>query len=60
MLGAISRLTYSPDLNRIEMMFAEALLRKAAERTINNLGSARQNLDEFSPKECSNYVRYDG
>jgi len=43
MLGAISQLTYSPDLNRIEMMFAEAMLRKAAERTINNLGSARQN-----------------
>ena len=54
---------YSPDLNPIEMMFAKlkAILRKFKERTIDALwdriGTA---LEEFPPKECSNYLRHDG
>ena len=54
---------YSPDLNPIEMMFArlKALLRKAAERTIDNLWDRiGKILDEFTPQECSNYLRHDG
>ena len=54
---------YSPDLNPIEMMFAKlkALLRKAAERTIDNLWDRIGNiLNEFTPQECSNYLSHDG
>ena len=54
---------YSPDLNPIEMMFAKlkALLRKAAERTIDNLWERiGKILDEFSPQECSNYLKHVG
>jgi len=53
---------YSPDLNPIEMMFAKlkALLRKAKERTVDKLwdriGAV---LDEFTPKECANYLAHD-
>ena len=49
---------YSPDFNPIENAFAKlkALLRKAAERTVNGLwnriGAA---LDAFTPAECANY-----
>ena len=56
-------LPYSPDLNPIEKMFAKlkALLRKAKERTIDGLwdriGAV---LEEFTPKECANYLRHDG
>ena len=49
---------YSPDFNPIENAFAKlkALLRKAAERTVEGLWDAIGNLlDVFSPKECANY-----
>lgn len=49
---------YSPDFNPIEKAFAKlkALLRKAAERTVEGLWSAiGQCVDLFSPSECQNY-----
>ena len=49
---------YSPDLNPIEMAFAKlkALLRKAAERTVNGLWDAiARILKTFQPQECENY-----
>jgi transposase len=49
---------YSPDSNPIEMAFArlKALLRKAAERTVDGLWSAIGRLvDIFTPQECANY-----
>ncbi len=49
---------YSPDFNPIENAFAKlkALLRKAAERTIEGLWTAVGNLlDAFTPTECANY-----
>lgn len=54
---------YSPDLNPIEMMFAKlkALLRKAKERAVDKLWDRiGVLLDEFSPKECANYLAHDG
>ena len=54
---------YSPDLNPIELMFAKlkTLLRKADQRTPsavwNRLGTI---LDQFTPQECSNYLRHAG
>jgi transposase len=51
-------LPYSPDFNPIEMAFAKlkALLRKAAERTVDGLWSAIGRLvDVFTPQECGNY-----
>ena len=54
---------YSPDLNPIEMMFAKlkTLLRKADERSqaavTERLGII---LDQFTPQECSNYLRHAG
>ncbi len=56
---------YSPDFNPIEMAFAKlkALLRKAAERTVDGLWTAIGRLvDVFTPRECANYfaaARYD-
>jgi transposase len=50
---------YSPDFNPIENAFAKlkALLRKAAERTVNGLWSAIGCLlDAFTPDECANYL----
>ena len=50
---------YSPDLNPIEQAFAKlkALLRKAAERTVDRLWSAIGRLLElFPPAECANYL----
>jgi transposase len=50
---------YSPDLNPIEEAFAKlkALLRKAAERTVDGLWTAiGQLLDLFPPAECANYL----
>ena len=50
---------YSPDLNPIEQAFAKlkALLRKAAERTVDGLWTAiGQLLDRFAPTECANYL----
>ncbi len=49
---------YSPDFNPIENAFAKlkALLRKAAERTIEGLWQLIGALIEtFSPEECTNY-----
>lgn len=49
---------YSPDFNPIENAFAKikALLRKAAERTVEGLWAAIGRIaDMFSPTECANY-----
>ena len=49
---------YSPDFNPIEKAFAKlkALLRKAAERTVEGLWTAiGRFLDAFTPTECANY-----
>ena len=49
---------YSPDFNPIENAFAKlkALLRKAAERTVDGLWSAIGRIAAtFSPRECANY-----
>ncbi len=49
---------YSPDFNPIENAFAKlkALLRKAAERTIEGLWTAiGRLLESFTSKECANY-----
>ena len=49
---------YSPDFNPIENAFAKlkALLRKAAERTVDGLWNAIGDLiDVFTPAECANY-----
>ncbi len=49
---------YSPDFNPIEMAFSKlkALLRKAAERTVEGLWTAIGRLvDVFTPAECANY-----
>ena len=49
---------YSPDFNPIENAFAKlkALLRKAAERTVEGLWAAIGRLiDLFEPLECRNY-----
>lgn len=49
---------YSPDFNPIENAFAKlkALLRKAAERTVEGLWNAIGRLiDVFTPDECANY-----
>jgi len=49
---------YSPDFNPIENAFAKlkALLRKAAERTVEGLWTAiGRLLDAFTPDECKNY-----
>jgi len=49
---------YSPDFNPIEMAFAKlkALLRKAAERTVDRLWTVVGDLlDAFTPTECANY-----
>ena len=49
---------YSPDFNPIENAFAKlkALLRKAAERTVDGLWDAIGRLiDLFTPPECANY-----
>ncbi|WP_235907582.1 IS630 family transposase [Siccirubricoccus phaeus] len=49
---------YSPDFNPIENAFAKlkAMLRKAAERTIDGLWSAiGRIIDTFNPTECTNY-----
>jgi len=49
---------YSPDFNPIENAFAKlkALLRKAAERTVDRLWAAiGRTVDLFTPAECRNY-----
>ena len=54
---------YSPDFNPIENAFAKlkALLRKAAERTVDGLWAAIGILlDAFTPQECANYFKAAG
>lgn len=54
---------YSPDFNPIENAFAKlkALLRKAAERTVDGLWAAIGRLvDTFTPTECANYFNASG
>ena len=54
---------YSPDFNPIEKLFAKfkALLRKAAERTVEGLWSAiGKTLERFTPRECANYFEAAG
>jgi transposase len=54
---------YSPDFNPIENAFAKlkALLRKAAERTVDGLWRLIGILiDTFSPQECANYFKAAG
>ena len=54
---------YSPDFNPIENAFAKlkALLRKAAERTVDDLWDAIADLiDLFTPTECANYFKAAG
>ena len=54
---------YSPDLNPIEQAFAKykALLRKAAERTVETLWQAIGPIaDLFSPAECRNFFNNAG
>ncbi len=54
---------YSPDFNPIENAFAKlkALLRKAAERTIEGLWTAiGRLLDAFTPRECASYFKAAG
>ena len=54
---------YSPDFNPIENAFAKlkALLRKAAERTVDALWTAIGRLiDAFTPAECANFFRAAG
>ena len=49
---------YSPDFNPIENAFAKlkAMLRKAAERTVEGLWNAIGRLiDQFTPQECANF-----
>jgi transposase len=49
---------YSPDFNPIEMAFSKlkALLRKAAERTVEGLWGAIGNLiDLITPQEAANF-----
>ena len=49
---------YSPDFNPIEMAFAKlkALLRKAAERTLDGLWNAvGQAIEAFTPQDCANF-----
>ena len=54
---------YSPDFNPIENAFAKlkALLRKAAERTVDGLWAAiGRMVDLFTPAECRNYFEAAG
>jgi len=54
---------YSPDFNPIEKLFAKfkALLRKAAERTVEGLWSAiGKTLERITPRECANYFEAAG
>jgi len=49
---------YSPDFNPIEKAFSKlkALLRKAAERTVEGLWNAiGRFVDAFTPQECANF-----
>lgn len=54
---------YSPDLNPIEQVFAKLkhLLRQAAERSVKAVWSRIGTiLDQFTPRECANYLANSG
>ena len=54
---------YSPDLNPIELVFhpLKALLRKAAERTVNGLERCvRSFIRGLKPSECAGYFSHCG
>ena len=54
---------YSPDLNPIELVFhpLKAVLRKAAERTVNRLERCvRSFIRGLKPSECAGYFRHCG
>ena len=54
---------YSPDFNPIEKAFSKlkALLRKAAERTVDGLwNKIGQLLSDFRPTECANFFAASG
>ena len=54
---------YSPDLNPIELVFhpLKAVLRKAAERTVNGLERCvRSFIRGLKPSECVGYFRHCG
>ncbi len=54
---------YSPDLNPIEMLFAQlkAYLRKAKARTVDTLWRAIGDfIKTVTPQQCANYIAYDG
>jgi transposase len=54
---------YSPDFNPIEKAFSKlkALLRKAAERTVDGLwNKIGELLTDFTPKECANFFAATG
>ena len=54
---------YSPDLNPIESVFSplKAMLRKAAERTVNGLQRCvRSFIRELKPSQCVGYFRNAG
>jgi len=53
----------SADFNLVEVAFSnlKALLRKAAERTVNGLWAAiDRRVGVFTPEECANYFAADG
>ena len=54
---------YSPDFNPIEQVFSKlkSLIRKAGKRTREALWKCiGKTLEQFSPQECSNYLRNSG
>ncbi len=54
---------YSPDFNPIEKLFSKlkALLRKAAERTVDGLWRViGERLDRFTQRDCANYFEAAG
>lgn len=54
---------YSPDLNPIEMLFAQlkAYLRKAKARSVETLWTIIGHfIDTVTPQQCANYIAHDG
>lgn len=55
--------SYSPDLNPIELAFSKLkrLLRDTASRSMEKLWQTiGRLLNQFSPRECANYIRHRG